>query len=153
MDYIQLVEDFIFFAHNHLDLDELDMVYARNRLYDELNIYPKDEFPKPINRDVNYFVSHFTDYYKKLKRDQTTIDIKIAHLFDLVSPRPSLVADKFNSLLKKNPKLATSYLYNLGINNYYIHKKDIEKNKPYEQSRKIPYPRGRRKSLHEFSPY
>lgn len=132
MDYIQLVEDFVFFAHNHLDLDELDLIYARNRLYDEFNVYPKGELPTPIKRDVNYFVTRFIAHYKKLRKDSVTININIARLFDIVSPRPNEVAKKFNELLKKNPKAATSYLYNLGINNYYIHKKDIEKNKGWE---------------------
>ncbi|MCQ2792692.1 MAG: hypothetical protein MJ208_04145, partial [Bacilli bacterium] len=128
MDIIKLIEDFVYFAHQHLDLNELDMVYARNKLYAEFDAYPSKEVKANLSHDVNYFVDAFSQYYVQHKIDPITTNIKIAHLFDLVSPRPSEVNKKFNALAKKDIKLATSYLYELGVNNYYIHKREIMKN-------------------------
>ena len=129
MDIFQLIEDFLSYAERNLELNSFDKIYARNRIYDDLGVYPSGDFssPKKIN-DVNYFVKEFTKYYAKKNLDETSIQINLSRLFDMVSPRPSVVVDKFNYLYKKNPKLATDYLYKLGINNYYIHKADIDKN-------------------------
>lgn len=129
---LMIIDSFIAFGEKYLNLSCLDSVYAKNQLYEEFNVYPeRREKVRAIN-DVNYFVDYFTKYYTKQKLPTYLVNSKIAHLFDIISPRPNEVARTFNKLLKQDPKLATNYLYNLGINNYYIHKKDIEKNVEWE---------------------
>lgn len=126
---IQTIEDFLLYGEKKLDLNALDKIHVRNALYDEFNTYPNGDYPiAKSEHDVNYFVDYFTALYQKQGLDETSIGIKISHLFDLISPRPSAVYAKFLALYKKNPRLATSYLYQFGINNYYIHKRDIDRN-------------------------
>jgi len=126
---LQTISDFVNFGEKKLGLDYLDAVQARNKLYAEFKVYPDGDILKAkALRDVNYYVDYFTNYYKKQKLDDVNIGIKVSYLFDIISPRPSEVYKTFNSLYKKDPKAATLYLYNLGIDNYYIHKRDIDKN-------------------------
>lgn len=129
MKLLNVLEAFIVYGEKKLGLNELDEVYAKNKLYAHFNVYPAGEVltPEKIS-DVDGFVAYFTSYYQKMKLPDYAIEQNIAELFDIISPRPSEVVKVFNSLLKQNPKLATSYLYNLGVNNYYIHQKAIKKN-------------------------
>lgn len=125
--YLQLITDFLAFAKKYLNLGDLDAIYCANQLYEEFKVYPDRNRYTAKDHDVDYFVKQFNDFYK----DDINQASKVAHLFDIVSPRPSLVEKKFNELKQVDIRLATSYLYNLGINNYYIHKSDIDKNEEW----------------------
>ena len=128
---LQLLDDFIVYGHDVLGLNSLDAFQSYNRICYELQIYPsgrRDFKPSRIKHNVDYFVSQFNKYLKSKKWDEITCRIKLAKIFDMISPKPSEVAKQFNGLLRYSPAKATSYLYKLGINNHYIHWRAIKQN-------------------------
>ncbi len=128
---IRLVEDFIYYGEKTLGLFPYDGIEARNKIYYELGIYPNAYYKyKPASKvyNVDYFVAHFGQYFKKLKWDDLTCRIKLARMFDIISPSASDVIKRYYRYAIVNKRSATNYLYNLGVNNHYIHLRAVQQN-------------------------
>ena len=128
---IRLVEDFIYYGEKTLGLFPYDGIEARNKIYYELGIYPNAYYKyKKATKiyNVDYFVANFSEYFKKQKLDDLTLRIKMARLFDIISPSASDVIKRYYRIAKVSKRRAASYLYNLGVNNHYIHLRAVKQN-------------------------
>ena len=130
---LELIEQFIAYGKKKLALNEIDALAAKNYLYAEFDIYPSDDVNISFfSEDVNYYVDEFYNALAQLGLSENDISIHLAKIFDYISPRPSIVNETFHKLLDKSNK-ASEYLYDFGVNNYYIHQKDIQKNIFYNE--------------------
>lgn len=128
---IRLVEDFIYYGEKTLGLFPYDGIAARNRIYYELEMYPNAYYKyKPATKlyNVDYFVANFNEYFKHKKWDNLTCQIELARLFDIISPSPSDVIKRYYRLAKVSKRRAATYLYNMGVNNHYIHLRAVQQN-------------------------
>lgn len=130
---LELIEQFIAYGKKKLALNEIDALAAKNYLYAEFDIYPSDDVNISFfSEDVNYYVDEFYNAFDQLGLSENDISIHLAKIFDYISPRPSIVNETFHKLLDETNK-ASEYLYDFGVNNYYIHQKDIQKNIFYNE--------------------
>ena len=130
---LELIEQFIAYGKKKLALNEIDDLAAKNYLYAEFDIYPSDDVNiSSFSEDVNYYVDEFYNAFAQLGLSENDISIHLAKIFDYISPRPSIVNETFHKLLDESNK-ASEYLYDFGVNNYYIHQKDIQKNIFYNE--------------------
>ena len=130
---LELIEQFIAYGKKKLALNEIDALAAKNYLYAEFDIYPSDDVNISFfSEDVNYYVDEFYNAFDQLGLSENDISIHLAKIFDYISPRPSIVNETFHKLLDKSNR-ASEYLYDFGVNNYYIHQKDIQKNIFYNE--------------------
>ncbi len=116
--------------HHLIDFD--DITYAINQL-----AYKMDLDPKPfVDQDIDGLsivdiVKPLLDYAVKINLIDDTIDAKDnfeSYLMDTLTPRPSDLQKRFNSL---SPKEATDYFYQMCQDNHYIKTERIEKNKHF----------------------
>ena len=131
MNIENLVYEFLYFAKNKLFLNELDALYYSNFLFDILKYSPTSDFEIKENyNDVNYFANNFKEYLMNtLELDDVEAELKLGYIFGILTPLPSEVNKKFHELVNSGDKEgATSYLYNLGINSYYVQKQKIDQN-------------------------
>lgn len=128
---IRLVEDFVYYGEKKLGLFPYDAMEARNKLFYELGIYPNAYYEyKQATKvyTVDYFVAHFNEIFKKRKMDLLSSRIKLARLFDIISPSPSDVIRRYYKIAAVSKRDAVTYLYNLGVNNHYIHLRAVKQN-------------------------
>ncbi|MCQ3907897.1 MAG: hypothetical protein MJ219_04220 [Mycoplasmoidaceae bacterium] len=52
----------------------------------------------------------------------------MARMFDIISPSPSDVIKRYYRIAKVSKRRAATYLYNLGVNNHYIHLRAVKQN-------------------------
>lgn len=128
------IEEFLIYAKLHLHLDERDVDFYRNYLFEKFNIDSLyDEFidESEIKKlDVfdsifDKMFSHLTKVLKYSKEESLKI---IYESLGLVMPRQSQVQDKIKQILKKDSNMAIDYLYKLSIYSSYVRKSKIDKN-------------------------
>ena len=110
------IEGLLYYAQAHLLLDDLDVVYVRNRILDELKLTDYEEYEvdyeaiqamtapdEVLNPIVNYAVENgiITDDQREYFGDK---------IMSLTMLRPSEVADMFDSLKAKSAKKAFDWL-------------------------------------------
>ena len=111
------IESLLYYAQAHLLLDDLDVMYVRNRILDELKLTEYEEYEVDyeaidaltapdavLNPIVNYAVE--TGIITEADREYFGDKIMA-----LVMLRPSEVADMFDSLKNKSSKKAFDWLY------------------------------------------
>ncbi len=103
-DIYNYIDKLIDYAKADLELDERDVIYVKNRLLEILSRVDGD--------DLN-----------DGERDE---------VYDALCLKPSLVNDKFRSLLKIDPKSATDWLYNYSVKSDYVKKAALDKNPRFE---------------------
>ncbi len=120
------VESLLYYAQAHLLLDDLDVIWARNLLLDELKLHDYVQY------EVDY------DAIEALDRPDTVLEPLVAYavengiisedkreyfagkLMNIVCKRPAEVTDIFNDLHRKSPAKAFDWLYDYGIKSDYI---------------------------------
>lgn len=132
------IESLMYYAETHLFLDELDAIYVRNMLLDEMKLTDYTQYeidaeaiealtcPDTVLEPlVNYAVDNgiITD-------DQR--EYFSCKLMNIVSRRPSEVTDLFMDLHTTNPSKAFDWLYDYSIKNNYIKLTQIAKNKHWD---------------------
>ena len=135
MDINLTINELIRYAKVNFDIADDDLIYFRNIILGELeipsfkevcvNISKIDSFKNP-----DYFTEILTNYLNETKTlSENEIDRKITKIYGFLTPRPSSVIAKFNSIFKnKSDKEALDYLYDLSIKNDYVKKSKIDKN-------------------------
>lgn len=132
------IENLLYYAQSHLLLDDLDVIYCRNLILDELKMADYEQY------EVDY------DAIEALDRPDTVISPIVAYAIDcgiitaeqteyftakimnILSLRPSEVVDMFDNLHAKNPSKAFDWLYDYSIKNNYIKQTEISKNRHWE---------------------
>ncbi len=132
------IEKLLTYAQSHLMLDDLDVVYARNLILDELKlsdyvqyevdddeIYDMSVADGVINPIVNYAIENGV----------ITADMaeKFADkIMSIVLLRPSEVTDIFENSHASNPIKAFEWLYDYAIKSNYVNYTAISQNKHWE---------------------
>ena len=111
-------------------ISESDKLYVRNRLLTKLGL---DEYIKPTSyneaQNLEEILNAITDYAAEngLLENNSIVyrDIFDTEIMDTLTPYPSTVIDKFNSLYEKSSKAATDYFYKLSCDSNYIRRERI----------------------------
>ena len=105
-------------------VDELDRVYAVNRLAELMEI---DEYitpeTAPAERDLHFILGDMMAWafeHGVMKSDtNASKDLFDTKIMGAITPPPSVVISTFNSLRDRSPKLATAWYYNFSkVTNY-----------------------------------
>lgn len=136
-----IVEELLYYGKFHLSLSDIDSIYVRNLIYSRLNI------THPYNGEINkksieqLIVPDALIEELKLSLNEKgfkNTDLLIVEIMGLLTPMPSEVINKINSLEKEKSGLGLDYLFDLQIKNNYIQKTAIDKNiyfrKDYEDN-------------------
>lgn len=115
-------------------ITEDDKVYVINRLlelFDKKDFVWSDEKVRPIHQilaDMMYYAIE-----KGIMEDDTTTtkDLFDTKIMGLITPMPSQVREKFQSLYAESPKLATDYYYKFSQDTNYIRRDRIEKDEKW----------------------
>ncbi len=130
-----LIEELLAYAKFHLHCDELDLFYLRNRLKEVLNV---DIFAKQI--DTEWIASMKTPdlLIDKIRKHKINVgeeidEAAIAGILGMMTPPPSVVAERIRELEEKESESGLEYLYDLCVKNDYIRSSAIEKNRFFSQ--------------------
>ena len=107
-----------------------DEVFCTNRILEVLGLYeydapksvPSAELEEILKGILDFAVSHGI-----IEDDITSRDLFDTRIMGLITPPPSVVIEKFNSLYKKSPKKATDFYYEFSCNSDYIRRYRIKK--------------------------
>ena len=126
-----IVEKLLVYAKEHLDLDELDLIYTRNLLLNKLNIDEPyyGEFEKDYIKDLSV-PDVLLDELREVLSNKGVQDIELllVDIMGMLSPLPSVVRERVLNLEKEKSGLGLDYLFNLQIKNNYIQKTAIDRN-------------------------
>lgn len=131
----KVIEELIYYAKTHLELDDFDAIYIRNKLlamFDQVEPYEGEIEKAGIEKlDVPDILiqSLLNEYNKEL--DAHEEDSLVSEVMSLLTPMPSKVSERFNEEYKASPMKATEYLYEISKNNYYVQKTKVLKNKVF----------------------
>ncbi len=132
------VESLLYYAQTHLLLDDLDVIWARNLLLDELKLHD--------------YVQYEVDYeaIDALDRPDSVLEPLVSYavengivtddkreyfagkLMNIVSKRPAEVADIFADLHRKSAVKAFDWLYDYGVKSDYVKLTKIGENVKWE---------------------
>lgn len=135
MDINLIVNELVRYSKVNFDIEDADLIYFRNIILGELNLASFKEVEVDINK-IDSFKNpdYFTDVLSEYLKENTTlsdneIERKITKIYGFLTPRPSAVISKFNSIHEnKSDEEALNYLYDLSIKNDYVKKSKIDKN-------------------------
>ena len=124
------IDELINYAIDAELISESDKIYVRNRLLTKLGL---DDYEVTDSCDksntLEEILDAITDYAAEngLLENNSIVyrDIFDTEIMDTVTPFPSTVIDKFNSLYEKSPKQATDFFYKLSCDSNYIRRERI----------------------------
>ena len=124
------IDELINYAIDAELISESDKIYVRNRLLTKLGL---DDYEVTDSCDksntLEEILDAITDYAAEngLLENNSIVyrDIFDTEIMDTVTPFPSTVIDKFNSLYEKSPKQASDYFYKLSCDSNYIRRERI----------------------------
>ena len=129
------IKNLINYAYEHLNLNELDELYVRNRLleacfmeeYDEDSVEDLIEvkgldFPDPI---INPILDELISSGKIEEYDR---EYYLCKIMDIISLKPSEIEAKFESIRKESSSDAFKWLHSYSEHNSYIKLSDIRRN-------------------------
>lgn len=132
------IENLIEYAQAHLMLDELDVIYARNRILTELKLEDYVQYEVDVDAieamtspdEVLAPIIAYAIENGIITEDKSEeLGNKI---MDILSLRPSEIVDIFESAHEKNPVKAFDWLYDYCVKNDYVKASKIAKNKHWE---------------------
>ncbi len=111
-------------------IKDTDKLYVRNRLLTKLGL---DEYTEPTecekSNNLEEILEAINDFAaeKGLLENNSVVyrDIFDTEIMDTLTPYPSAVIDKFNSLYEKSSRSATDYFYKLSCDSNYIRRERI----------------------------
>lgn len=138
----QLVNRFVTFAIQYGDFENEDAIYIQNRLLAILNaegIDQKSSIPDSINSAPS--PNDITQYWIQQAIEQQMIEDALynkeiieAQILDLITPKPSMINQRFFEAYKEAPQNATDYFYEISKLNHYVKEDAIANNINYEVS-------------------
>ena len=132
----------ISFALTHHMIEEADVLYTANKIIDILRLpaFEYEEVQLESMENPSEILEAILDYAAStgvLECDSIDHrDLLDTKIMDCLMPRPSEVIKTFNGLHANNPKVATSYYYNLSKASNYIRVSRVEKNLSWKSSTK-----------------
>ena len=127
------IEELLAFAKQKLYLDNVDAIYARNILLEELEISspsePTDKFTIPKEKMIEPIIEWAINNLKKIEDTPSNRILYEAKILGFVTPSPSNIVAKFDSITRNlGLENACKYLFEISKNNNYVRKIDIDKN-------------------------
>ncbi len=119
-------------------IKETDKMYVINRLLEKLGLDAYEPTGAVCEKveEIDDILKVILDYgvEKGLIENDSVVyrDIFDTEVMDILTPYPSTVIDKFNSLYEKSSKDATDYFYKLSCDNNYIRRNRIKKDVKWE---------------------
>ena len=117
------IKELVNYAIRNGLIDELDGIYATNRLAElfKLDEYADPESPSP--RDLHLILEDMMDwaYAHGIMESDTNAskDLFDTKIMGAITPPPSVVINTFNRLRETSPKVATAWYYNFSkVSNY-----------------------------------
>lgn len=129
------IENLIHYELNNNIIEQRDVTYIRNQLYNLLDLTSDGVYPKPdlikypseaLNPILNLLITEGKLNDTVIERD--LFDAKIMNIFTKL---PSVLEKEFYSLNKLDSNKATNYLYNYSISTNYIRMDRILKNESF----------------------
>ena len=111
-------------------IEEIDKTYCTNSILYLLKENVYDDACETASGDISEILDALCDYAaeKGIMEDSITYrDLFDTALMGALTPRPSQVIEKFNSLYEKSPKEATDYYYKFSGDTNYIRRDRIAK--------------------------
>ena len=111
-------------------LDENDKYFAINTILDCLNLDEFEEVEVCDNSELEEILADILSYAVEnniIEDNITAKDLFDTRIMSAVTPRPSQVIEKFNSLYNEAPEKATDYFYKLSCDCDYIRRYRIVK--------------------------
>lgn len=114
-------------------IEESDEIYVRNRILAMLKLDSYEKTGKKCNsiNELGEILDSITDYAVEnglIENDSIVYrDMFDTALMNILTPYPSTIINKFNSLYDISPKEATDYFYTLSSDSNYIRRNRIKK--------------------------
>ncbi len=128
------IENLLEYGIAKLGYDKCDKEYARNQILDAMGIYDfaiskaDVDFVKKQTVPDKLFIPLVAYAIENGIIQDIHKDVFATKLVGFVTPLPSVVKKKFQTLMATESKSATDYLYDLSIKDYYIQKTATDKN-------------------------
>ena len=128
MNIFEAIKSLVNYAINNQMIEKEDEIWATNQICEALSIDTYEECEAKDN-DLEKILAVILDYAVSngLCEDSVVYrDLFDTKIMGLITPRPSNVIGKFNSLYEKSPKCATDFYYKLSQDSNYIRRYRIK---------------------------
>lgn len=128
MNIFEAIKSLVNYAINNQMIEKEDEIWATNQICEALSIDTFEECEAKEN-DLEKILAVILDYAVSngLCEDSVVYrDLFDTKIMGLITPRPSDVIGKFNSLYEKSPKCATDFYYKLSQDSNYIRRYRIK---------------------------
>ena len=128
MNIFEAIKSLVNYAINNQMIEKEDEIWATNQICEALSIDTYEECEAKEN-DLEKILAVILDYAVSngLCEDSVVYrDLFDTKIMGLITPRPSNVISKFNSLYEKSPKCATDFYYKLSQDSNYIRRYRIK---------------------------
>ena len=128
MNIFEAIKSLVNYAINNQMIEKEDEIWATNQICEALSIDTFEECEAKEN-DLEKILAVILDYAVSngLCEDSVVYrDLFDTKIMGLITPRPSNVISKFNSLYEKSPKCATDFYYKLSQDSNYIRRYRIK---------------------------
>ena len=132
------IENLLQYAQSHLLLDDLDVIYTRNKIMKELKLEDYVQYETDVDaidamESPDAVLKPIVDYAVEngIIGEENREEFG-DHIMDMVSFKPSEVVDMFDSLHATSPMKAFDWLYDYSVKNDYVKLTKIAKNKHWE---------------------
>ena len=128
MNIFEAIKSLVNYAINNQMIEKEDEIWATNQICEALSIDTYEECEAKEN-DLEKILAVILDYAVSngLCEDSVVYrDLFDTKIMGLITPRPSNVIGKFNSLYEKSPKCATDFYYKLSQDSNYIRRYRIK---------------------------
>ena len=128
MNIFEAIKSLVNYAINNQMIEKEDEIWATNQICEALSIDTFEECEAKEN-DLEKILAVILDYAVSngLCEDSVVYrDLFDTKIMGLITPRPSNVIGKFNSLYEKSPKCATDFYYKLSQDSNYIRRYRIK---------------------------
>lgn len=128
MNIFEAIKSLVNYAINNQMIEKEDEIWATNQICEALSTDTFEECEAKEN-DLEKILAVILDYAVSngLCEDSVVYrDLFDTKIMGLITPRPSNVISKFNSLYEKSPKCATDFYYKLSQDSNYIRRYRIK---------------------------
>lgn len=128
MNIFEAIKSLVNYAINNQMIEKEDEIWATNQICEALSIDTYEEC-EAKESDLEKILAVILDYAVSngLCEDSVVYrDLFDTKIMGLITPRPSNVISKFNSLYEKSPKCATDFYYKLSQDSNYIRRYRIK---------------------------
>lgn len=128
MNIFEAIKSLVNYAINNQMIEKEDEIWATNQICEALSIDTYEEC-EAKESDLEKILAVILDYAVSNGLCEESVvyrDLFDTKIMGLITPRPSNVIGKFNSLYEKSPKCATDFYYKLSQDSNYIRRYRIK---------------------------